>query len=192
MSVVEETKAKRKRNPRKSAARPPCFLTTGQVARRIGVCPRLAGHVLDRHPDLAYRINEDRRIVAPNLEILLLREGITNKHLGIINAKGLFWVGSPVAQFRRSRDMTGTPMEAVAVVLDFKCDAVACLMHGGMLTGDIIGLAKICEDRGVRFAAVLPDDATDLKRTPMKWMFRMDDPVSLTNVVDWLRGEDDG
>ncbi len=164
----------------------PSHFSTGMVGSVIGLSFKSAGHMMDRHRDLSYRVGRDRRIVRDNLARMLEREGITTAHLGWHSSPRLFWIGRPIDFCSTLDDMAGTVLECVSAILAGKVGKVFCTEC--LSETDINELSDICLTRGVRFTAIAPDDANPRKPTPNVWIWRGDGTTSVESVMKWIRG----
>ena len=182
------TETGRKKRVKKKARREPDFLSTGKLSKLIGVAPKTAAAMMDRHADLTYRINDDRRIHRSNLDKFLLREGIDRRHIGLAPSAAFVWVGRAEAGLAEVRDRVATPVAAMALLHAGETDGIAAFLHD-LSADDLLRMAEACGRAGVRFAAVLPDDAPGLGgRASLAWLFRRDGGTDERAVMRWVRG----
>lgn len=186
MTMTATTGTRRAAN----AENAPNFYTTGKLSRLLGISPRTVTRMMDRHTDLVYRINDDRRLHRSHLDKLLSREGITRQHLGLSPAAAFAWVGRPVEELLEVRDKVVTPVAAMALLHAGETDGLAAFLHD-LSADDLRRMGEACTRAGVRFAAVLPDDAEPparMRTGAVVWLFRRDGGTDERAVMRWVRG----
>lgn len=160
---------------------------TGDVGKMLGVSARTAATMFDSHKDITYRIRDDRRVTHDNLLILLAREGITPKHLGLNLSSQLVWIGHPVNGHYGPDDHVTSVIGALYLVAKNEAGAVAVINHDINVV-DLMTLTKTVAAKAIKIAAKLPDDVANCARkTDYVWLYHSDNGPTILEVMCWLR-----
>ncbi len=161
--------------------------TTSDVGRILGVSSRTAAEKMDKHPDLCYRINNDRRIAHANLLKMAERLGLTPLHLPGLPAALTAWVGRPSETYLEVDDVVGlTPVSAGDALRRGRVTGVLCLSHN-MTIEEVADFAEAAFVPGCRTAISLHDDQLALKsKSSLVWMFDRNETRN-ADAARWVR-----